>query len=113
MHIIRYVQNDALITKEIIETKAANKEYLELRSDPSVTELEALELTIDVTFTSGGKEYTYLLDKDIRGYKYVRTPEGDTLDIVRIKTRTVRELKAMAKSRGFSSFKVLHGTAIK
>lgn len=114
MYVIRYVQNDALRTIETISKEKANQEYQELCYDPTVTELEACVLTVDVKFTTNGKIYTYFVDTRLNGYRYVKTKE-DILYIVSCQLRTVEKLKAMAKSRGFSfaDYKVLHGTAIK
>lgn len=115
MYIIRYVQFDSFKTIETVSQEKANAEYKELCNDITVTELEALVLTIDIKFSSSSKVYTYLLDTPLYGYKFVKTPEGDLVQIVGIKHRTPDELRAMAKSRGFSyaDYKVLHGTAIK
>ncbi len=114
MYIIRYVKEDSFRTIETISKEKANTEYKELCSDPSVTELEACILTVDVKFTTKGKVYTYFVDTRLNGYRFIKTGE-DTLYIISCKLRTVEELKAMANSRGFSfaDYKVLHGTAIK
>ena len=123
MFLIGYVEDDAYKTIEIIgkegETYAsirerANKEYEEL-CRPGVEELEAYICTVDVKFSSSSKEYTYFCNVQLQKYKYIRTTSGDTLQIVRCKYRTPKELRAMAQSRGFSysDYKVLHGTAIK
>ena len=115
MYYIQYVQYDAFRTIETINKVKANAEYRELYYDSTVTELKAYVLTIDVKFASNGKVYTYLLDTPLHGYRFVKTPNGDLIQIVNIKHRTPDELKAMAQSRGFSysDYKVLHGTAIK
>jgi hypothetical protein len=114
MYVLRFVKDDNFRTIETISRDKANAEYKELCSDPSVTELEACVLTVDVKFTTNGKVYTYFIDTRVNGYKYIKCGE-DTLYIVSCKLRTVEELKAMAKSRGFSycEYKVLHGIAIK
>jgi len=114
MYIIRFVQFDSFRTIETISRDKANQEYRELCCDPTVTELEACILTVDVKFSTNGKIYTYFVDTRLNGYKYVKT-KTDTMHIVSCKLRTVEELKAMAESRGFSfsDYKVLHGTAIK
>ena len=115
MYVIRYVQDDSFKTIETISRDKANQEYAELCNDPTVTELEACILTVDVKFSTNGKEYTYFVDANIGKYKYIKTNNGDMIYIIRCKYRTVEELKTMAKSHGFSftDYKVLHGTAIK
>ena len=114
MYVIRYVKEDNFRTIETIHKEKANAEYKELCSDPSVTELEACVLTVDVKFSTSGNVYTYFVDARLNGYRYVKT-KTDTMYIVSCKLRTVEELKAMAKCRGFSfaDYKVLHGIAIK
>jgi len=115
MYVIRYVQDDALKTIETISKEKANQEFVERQFDPTVTELEALVLTVDIEFNNSNKQYTYFVDVDLRGYSSAILPSGEEVQIIRTKLRTVNELKAMAKSRGFSysDYKVLHGTAIK
>lgn len=115
MYCIRFIQFDCLRTIETINKDKANQEYKELCSDPSVTELEALILTIDVRFSSSNKSYTYFVDSPLNNYRFVKTSEGDLLQIIGCKYRTPQELKALAKSQGFSysQYKVLHGTAIR
>ena len=113
MYIIRYVQDDSLKELEVIDREEANTQYKAKYNDPTVTELQAFILTIDVKFKTSSKVYTYFVDAHLKGYSKIITANGDELTIVQIKMRTPQELKAMAKSHGFSSFKVLHGTAIK
>ena len=115
MYVIRFVQDDSLKTIETISKEKANQEFVEHQFDPTVTELEALVLTVDIEFNNSNKQYTYFVDIDLKGYSYAILPSGEKVQIIRTKLRTVKELKAMAKSRGFSysDYKVLHGTAIK
>lgn len=115
MYIIRFVQDDALKVIETISRDKANQEYAEKAYDPTVTELEALVLTVDVKFNTSSKVYTYFVDKDIKGYRFVKLSNGDMVQIIGTKIRTVKELRTMAMRRGFSfnDYKVLHGSAIK
>ena len=123
MFLIGYVEDDAYKTIEIVGKNGesfaalkekANREYAELLR-PGVEELEAYICTVDVKFSSSGKEYTYFCNILLSKHKHIKTADGDTLQIVRSKYRTPKELKAMAQSRGFSysDYKVLHGTATK
>lgn len=114
MYIINYVLDDAYRTLECNDKNIANQEYRELLHDPAVSELEACVRTVDVKFTSSGKQYTYFIEKPLDGYKYIKT-DKDKMYIIGCKIRTVKELKALAKRQGFSfaQFKVLHGTALK
>lgn len=115
MYVVRFVQDDALKTIETISKDKANQEFIERSFDPSITELESLVLTVDIEFNNSNKVYTYFVDVDLKGYSYAILPSGEKVQIIRTKLRTTEELKAMAKSRGFSysDYKVLHGTAIK
>ena len=129
MYTIQFVQNDNLGYIETIHKEKANTEYKELCSDPSVTEIIPLILTIDIRFSSSNKVYTYFLDltieelrtitnekkKNPETYTTAKLPTGDIVDIITIKYRKPEELKAKAKSLGFSfsDYKVLHGTFIK
>ena len=115
MYRISYVFDDSFRVIETISREKANQEYMELCNDPCVTELETCVLTVDVKFSTNSKVYTYFVDTNIDKYRHVKTNSGDTIHIVCCKYRSVEELKAMAKSRGFSfaDYKVLHGIAIK
>ena len=124
MFLIGWVEDNAYKTIEIIGKEGesydsikqrANREYAEL-CRPGVEELEAYVCTIDVKFSSSGKEYTYFYNEMLPpDYKYITTKEGDILQIIQFKYRTPQELEAMAQSHGFSYsvYKVLHGTATK
>lgn len=115
MYIIRFVQDDALRVIETISRERANQEYAERAYDPTVTELEAFILTVDIKFSKSSKVYTYFVDKDLKGYRFVTLPNGEQVQIIGTKIRSVEELRTMAMRHGFSfsDYKVLHGTAIK
>ena len=115
MYRIEYVQYDCFKTIEVVNKDIANREYKELIDDATVTELKTFILTIDIKFSSSTKVYTYFLDKPIYNYRFAKLATGDLVQIIRTKYRTKDELKALARSQGFSysQFKVLHGTAIK
>ena len=114
MYIISYVFEDAYRTIECSNKETANQEYLELLNDPAVSELEASVRTVDVKFPTSDKTYTYFINEPLDGFRYIKAGK-DKLKIVRCKIRTVKELRALAKSQGFSfsDYKVLKGTAIK
>ena len=129
MFTIQFVRDDNLGYIETISQEKANAEYAELCSDPTVTEVTPLVLTIDIQFVSSPKVYTYFLDLTIEqlrvistkrkknpgAYATARLTTGDTVTVVAIKYREPKELKAKAKRLGFSfsDYKVLHGTFIK
>lgn len=126
MFTINFIEDDALHTIEVIAKEGesfeavkerANKQFFELRR-PGVTEITPYIETVDVQFYKGGRIYTYFVNRLLVGYTkaHIKDSNGDyrTVDIVSSKRRSVEELKAMAKVRGFeySQYKVLHGIAV-
>ena len=127
MYRIQWVWNDMFQTIETTSRDKANREFLELSSEPGVEELQAFILTVDVKFSTNGKVYTYFCDKNLCGYRFIKQKDADgnfvidqdgevvVLYIVSCQYRTPEELRNMANSRGFSyeAYKTLHGIASK
>ena len=128
MYTIRYIDTntDSLRYIETINKDKANDVFLELSSNSLNEEIKALVLTIDIKFNSSNKIYTYFLDLTIEQLREVkqkyngkplkaRLATNEEIQVIDIKYRTPKQLKAIAKQRGFSysNYKALHGKFIK
>ena len=126
MFTINFVEDDALHTVEVIAKKdepiesvkaRANAQYFELLR-PGVTNVTPFIDTVDIQFYKGGRVYTYFVNHLLVGYTkaHIKDHNGDyrTVDIICSKRRSVEELRAIAKTRGFeyNQYKVLHGIAV-